>query len=807
MPDLLCCSRSVRIHHACAAIAALMSMHCASATLDIEPSGDAGPPADRDGAPEAPDVPQLAPCMETVWRSLIEVDDALFEDELRARREFLATPIAVRGRVVDELGEAIAGATVAIPECDIVVQSGADGSFAIDALGRHNRTLDIRAPGHRDEVTHVQLFHPVAVTEVAMDSIELVAEDPDTVRFLFGGDVAFVRRFLDPHERTPRDAVPFPDPAALIQVDDPLPGTRLAMSHVRPHFLRVDFPVVNFESVVTRDPTTPHRDKRYAFFSLPESLGVFDWLNVRYISLGNNHLYDYLEQGVVDTIAHVEAAGLAHSGAGRNQAEAMEPHVVSLGGAEYALLSMTSVAGSHAPPLFVATDDKGGAADMRDDEEVTAAVEAVRARDQVAIVQAHLGQEYTYTISDYGFERMSVAAQAGASLVVGHHPHIAQGFSFLGSTLLIHSLGNLCFDQERMETMLGLMAQVDMDGDLVERAAGLPVYLEDFRPRMAVGRMAEVLLRRVGRSSSDRGGISYSWAGRARVARSGEELVRSSRTVRIPVTVDDSGQAIVDLREHAAVRESLVGVQMDGSDFTLQLGEDLLSQVGHFEDDDIDGDLMEAERWILDEPDAFHCLDDPYQGAAAACIRRDDDHTVTGVLELRNRVRVLGNAIGAPNKDLSYIAYMKARNTGPFFVTTRFFASEGDGEFGDELLVHEEGGSFPWRVFSGNINMPADLGELFDMEANPRALRLFFHLWRPDLGSGVLAVDGVAVISWEPAITEAEVRAGHVLQAPNPLEFVRIKGPPGEHELVVTFESQAPRYGDAMPSGFRPGRP
>ena len=44
----------------------------------------------------------------------------------------------------------------------------------------------------------------------------------------------------------------------------------------------------------------------------------------------------------------------------------------------------------------------------------------------------------------------------------GHHPHVAQGMSFHGESLLIHSLGNLCFDQERLETMLGETPEIQV---------------------------------------------------------------------------------------------------------------------------------------------------------------------------------------------------------------------------------------------------------------------------------------------------------------------------------------------------------
>jgi hypothetical protein len=96
----------------------------------------------------------------------------------------------------------------------------------------------------------------------------LTPEDPATVRFLFGGDVSFGRRFIDPGETAGRDQVPADDPDALILVSDPLPGSKACVDWVRPYFQAVDFGVVNFESPVTDDPSTPHPDKDFVFFTL-----------------------------------------------------------------------------------------------------------------------------------------------------------------------------------------------------------------------------------------------------------------------------------------------------------------------------------------------------------------------------------------------------------------------------------------------------------------------------------------------------------------------------------------------------------
>ena len=709
-------------------------------------------------------------------------DNDLFDDEILARARFELTSIALTGSVHDLAGDPIATASVRVGDQEVTTDAG--GVFRLAELPRRNSAVAITAAGYKGVIAHAHLQRPLEEDRTALGPIALSPDNPDVVRFLFGGDTAFGRRFVDPEEQAGPLEVPDTNPQALIDASDPEPGTRQAMRHVRPWFRGADFGAVNLETPVTRTPIEYHDAKQYTFYTLPESLGVFPWLGVSYVSLGNNHLYDYLEDGVLDTLAALGEHGISNSGAGLDPEASFLAHREELGGSVYSLLSMTSVSGSQNPPLYVATDDpiKGGAADLRDDERVVAAISGEHELGNVVIAQLHTGKEYTYWPSDYARDRMSLAVTSGADLVIGHHPHIAQGFAYEDGTLIVEGLGNLCFDQARLDTMLSLLAEVDLRGSDVVAARGIPIYLEDYTPRPTTGAAAELLIRRIGEVSENATVVLEAGAGR--VLPSAQPVATFTRRQTLSLELDPAG-AIVDLRAHRRPGESLLDAHMAVDAGTIQAGEDILVH-GDFEDWDVDEEQFELARWDVTGGSSFPCLSETHGGTVALCSVRSASNGSNSVVAFRNRVRVLGEELGEPNKDLSLVGYARGQNAGEMRLEVAYYASVGSREFGREVAWQHHGGDFDWSFFTADLNMPPDVEGTNPLTDSAHALRLFFFHEPPDDGDGIARLDDVAVVSWRAPVAAED---GVALTVPNPVDFVRVRGLTGEHDLLLTWRS------------------
>lgn len=448
---------------------------------------------------------------------------------------------------------------------------------------------------------------------------------------------------------------------------------------------------------------------------------------------------------------------------------------------------MTSVSGSQHTQTYVADAIKGGAADLREDADVVAAIQNEQVAGYIPIVQYHTGQEYTYEPTDFVLDKIQLAVDNNVPLLIAHHPHIAQGVGLINNTVAILGLGNLAFDQARLETMFGLVARVDMNGGLVEQVRLLPVYLENFAPQLISGRLGSNFLRRIGEFSHAYGALVYPYNGQGWVDL-GADAVRLERTVNIDVSIPASGSTVIDLRAWAQDDESLLELNT-ASVLTIQMGRDLFGH-GDFEDWDNDAQQLDAARWDVSSSSRYLCLSHAYRGTAGLCSVRSSSNSSASVTPNRNRIRVMGDALDMPIKDLTLFGYFKGDNAGPITLRTRYFASVGDLVFGEEDAVTHPGGSFDWQPFIGDLNMPAEVpvapGQVAG-EFNARALRIFIMHSPPASGDALAAFDELAVIGWEDEITPAVQ-----VQIPHAKDFLRVSGTPGTHQLTLTFGRHVP---------------
>jgi hypothetical protein len=662
-------------------------------------------------------------------------------------------------------------------------EASASGTFTLSPRLRENALLTVRAPGFYPEVIPVQLAVAQDQGNVALDPILLEPERSGYARLFFAGDVSYGRRFVDTQEVTPLTEIPEDDPDALIQASDPEPDTRATFDWVEPLYRYADFRSLNLETPVTLTPDTPHPTKDYVFFTLPGSVDAVAEEGFDYVSLGNNHLYDYLEQGVVDTLDWVNQSGLAHSGGGMTQEEAFAPYDFALAGKPYSMLSMTSVDGFQHDIGYVATPTQGGAADLTDTDGVRAALRSATSSGRSPILQLHTGKEYTERPSEYTQTRFDLGVEEGAALIIGHHPHCVQGFDVDSGVLIAHSLGNFIFDQDRMETMLGLVLQIDLSGELWRPATGTPVYLEDYRPRALVGDLAQWMLRRIAWSSAGYGGQVVPQNGRVKVSEQASDWRLQERSIELSIEISESGAALVDLRQVLESTESLAFARAQGSELSAKVGRDLLL-FGDFEDVDVDQDSFEVTRWLTGSDARFACVSGAYRGAAGLCMTRDGYNSQDVVVTFRNRIRVEGDSVALPKKDLSVMVYAQGEGGSRFDVEVEYRASEGDVSFGEVRAISTVPGE-EWAVHWADLDMPADTDDPLDREANPRAVKLQLRTLPPNRGRGWVSVDDVALISWQDG---QDLSAGFAIESPHPYDFLRVEGEPGTYALTLSAE-------------------
>lgn len=210
-----------------------------------------------------------------------------------------------------------------------------------------------------------------------------------------------------------------------------------------------DLFVVNLECPFTDKGTK--LQKNFNFRARPELVAGLEAGGVDVVSLANNHLMDYGPEGLFDTLTVLDTARIARFGAGRSLADARTPAIVDVKGVKVAFLGYFFLGDRNIEPKeVIATEATPGVAGhFSDTAALKAMLEAdVRAAKKKAdhvIPFFHWGREGKGQPEPYQVELGRAAIEAGASAVIGSHPHVLQGLELHRGRPIVYSLGNFVF--------------------------------------------------------------------------------------------------------------------------------------------------------------------------------------------------------------------------------------------------------------------------------------------------------------------------------------------------------------------------
>jgi poly-gamma-glutamate synthesis protein (capsule biosynthesis protein) len=258
--------------------------------------------------------------------------------------------------------------------------------------------------------------------------------------------------------------------------------------HVKRYFDQADLVVANLECVIS-DRGQPWRSK---LIHLRTPLAAADSLvagGVDVVSVANNHALDFGPDAFEDTLDRLSDRGIGYAGGGSDAAAARAPFIVEENGVRIAFLgyvlpfsSRTTfntrewAAGTNRPGLAIGTPAV-----------VTADVAAARTVADVVVVMVHGGTEYRARPQAKQRAFAEAAIDAGATLVLGHHPHVLQGYAIRDGTLVAFSLGNFLFARFDGAANDSAILDVTLTAEGVTSVDWIPLVIEGGIPRPAVG--------------------------------------------------------------------------------------------------------------------------------------------------------------------------------------------------------------------------------------------------------------------------------------------------------------------------------
>ena len=234
-------------------------------------------------------------------------------------------------------------------------------------------------------------------------------------------------------------------------------------THVEPWFRAADVRFVNLESPLAdrgRETCSPHH--KMVFVGPPSGADVLARLGVDVVSTANNHAWDYGQSALVETLAHLDRAGIAHAGTGSTLAQAKAPAIVERNGVRLAFVAMTDI--WNQGPLRT-HPGRHHVVEAGVDEARELVRLARAARPDVIVVSYHGGSEYVDVPLERTKRVVRAALDEGADLVLGHHPHVTHGVELVQGRPVLYSLGNLLMRMHSAHawTGFGVLARVTLE--------------------------------------------------------------------------------------------------------------------------------------------------------------------------------------------------------------------------------------------------------------------------------------------------------------------------------------------------------
>jgi poly-gamma-glutamate synthesis protein (capsule biosynthesis protein) len=341
---------------------------------------------------------------------------------------------------------------------------------------------------------------------------------------------------------------PPPPKITLVGVGDILLGRQLGLEmdqagdyslpfqHIAPVLKDADIAFGNFEGVFCEQAPWPASGM--VFRIKPERVKAFVAGGFDVVSVANNHTGDGGDACIAYSAELLRANGVATAGSGADFNAAHAPAIVARHGVQFAFLAYTYEGRNDRPPPAPKSMPADAGASFRSPsspsptdapekgrlkpappgpqpvrrprpviagrnlEQMKRDVAAARALADIVMVSLHDGAEYTRRVARETEEFARAAIDAGATAVLGHHPHVPQRVEPYNGGWIFYSLGNFAFQQQTPpEVRHTLIARLTFTGKSLTQVEAIPGYIETFaRPRLATGDEAAAILKGIGLS-------------------------------------------------------------------------------------------------------------------------------------------------------------------------------------------------------------------------------------------------------------------------------------------------------------------
>lgn len=537
----------------------------------------------------------------------------------------------------------------------------------------------------------------------------------------------------------------------------PTYGVEYIFAQVHDLLEPLDLTSVNLECPFTT-ATTQHPTKGIVFKSNPSNVAGLTYIGTDFASLANNHIIDYMEAGLQETMFVLDTAGIIHTGANMNDVLARRARFISRNGLSLAMLAFSDRTGQYnnLQPFLDAGRSRPGFA-MWNRSAIEATIPEADELADFVILNVHSGSEYKYepqVVARTGLEPWDpeiiefevmpdtterlirqYAIENGADLVVTHHPHVMQGFEVYQGKLIAHSMGNFAFDLTFAECFPSCILHTRITADNgIDEAVVHPVYLDRWIPTPATGGLGQATLD----YESEMSRRLNTWL----VRQPGEDTARIIWDTTAVFRTGSEWEETLDLTEvdgyYVSQTRKMSGdgyavwVEVNSPDGAeVRVGRDVL-WFGNMEDEG-------ATPWNLnsdweDYSDEYACTGQ--RSVALSRLYNAGDNVMTNLLYRKPFEEEYAHTA---------LGWIRTENAGPASIQARLWTQRSSGT----MLLHIDVGG----TLSGN-NDWTYMEEELEIPGNSNYFDIRMSLY-PSIGDTAFAwFDDIALVQWQDWETE-----------------------------------------------------
>ena len=263
-------------------------------------------------------------------------------------------------------------------------------------------------------------------------------------------------------------------------------GIDYLFADVQKVFKQQDMVLVNLEQPVCKKDLKA-ADKTYCFRADPDWLPAICRSGITHVTIANNHIGDYRREGIQQTMQQLSLRYIAYVGADSTFQAPCKPLLIQKNGSKLSVFSST---------LLYQQASSGCC--NENNTELCGRIAAFQNEhpEYCIVVCLHWGIEMDTLPSVEQRMQAHTLIDAGADLIIGHHPHVVQPIEIYKGKYICYSLGNFIFDANKPPGNEGIFTCFDIRGNTITLEDVIPFTLSDSKPSIMTDVNAKQFLDR-----------------------------------------------------------------------------------------------------------------------------------------------------------------------------------------------------------------------------------------------------------------------------------------------------------------------